>query len=181
METLIGIDPPTLETARRHVLAWGMGYVPGDTERGAYGWTQYSSSGMHFKHHKIILIGGQMEAHGLAVIEVDRARGSIERWWGLAIPHEQWRIPPDEICEQMGLTSPMEADIEEVEVEDLDACQRCYVDWIQAFWSNTTHRALVQRLAEAMLSRETWAGADIATFLDEAAQALGPGAVEAPV
>ena len=35
----------------------------------------------------------------------------------------------------------MEADIENVEVDDLAACQDSYVDWIQEFWSNTTHRA----------------------------------------
>ena len=59
--------------------------------------------------------------------------GTIDRWWDLSLTPDQWRIPPDEICEQMGLTSPLEADIEDVEVEDLDACQRLYVDWIQEF------------------------------------------------
>lgn len=193
MEPPIGIDPPTLETAREHVLAWGMGYVPRDTARGAYGWRRDGPSDIHFKHYKIMLALSSMEAYGLKVIEVQRAGGMIDLWWGLSLTPDQWRIPPDTICEQMGLTRPMEvdrrtglimpthADIDEVKVEDLDACQRFYVDWVQEFWNNTTHRALVQRLAEILPTRQTWAGTDIAAFLTEAAQALGPGAFEAPV
>ena len=73
MKTPIGIDPTTLETARMHVLAWGMGYVPRDTERAAYGWSWYGPSDIRFKHHKIILACAQMEAYGLEVIAVNRA------------------------------------------------------------------------------------------------------------
>ena len=78
-----------------HVLTWGMGYIPGDTERAALRLEPARSVRHAFKHHRIILMGGQMEAYGLAVIETERALGTIERWWGLAIPPKQWRIPPD--------------------------------------------------------------------------------------
>jgi hypothetical protein len=164
--------------AKCALVLWHLGYTPGNyhrTENG--GWTTFPPA-MPLKHHELAHMAASIHRYGA---QVYRAEESVERLRCLELGTDEFRIEPDFICAQFGLTMSLERSCADEDWPDrATAARQLYIQWADEFWHNSSVRTMLERLRAQFAQRDVVLGEDIAHMLEDMRATLGPGGVDAP-